>query len=118
MEPLPSELELAAHLTSLEYSGFTTIPGAIPKPLLARVQAAFHRAAAAATPGELEFASPLHKTQTAVVDEKGVVEITQPYEHHPDLQQLLELPGPMAVLEGLLGKRVRSLRHVHGNRMV
>ena len=54
----------------------------------------------------------------AVVDEDGVVEITQPYEHHPALQQMLELQKPMAVLEGLLGEPIRSLRHVHGDRVV
>lgn len=93
------------------------IPNAIPQPLLARVQAAFHAAAASAIPGTLEFASDLHKTPAAVIDADGVIEITQPYEHHPDLQELLELPRPMAVLEGLLGERVRSLRHVHGERV-
>ena len=105
MEPLPAELELTAHLTNLEYQGFTVIPDAIPRPLLKRVQAAFHAAAASATPGQLEFSSDLHKTPAALIDGDGVVEITQPYEHHPDLQQLLELPRPMAVLEGLLGER-------------
>ena len=53
-----------------------------------------------------------------MVDEDGVVEITQPYEHHPALQQMLELPKPMAVLEALLGEPIRSLRHVHGDRVV
>ena len=107
MEQLPSALEITAHVTNLEYCGFTTIPDAIPQTLLARVQAAFHAAVATATPGKLDFGSPLHKTPATVVDEDGVVEITQPYEHHPDLQQLLELPRPMAVLEGVLGKQVR-----------
>ena len=118
MEALPEELELTAHLMNLEYQGFTVIPDAIPQPLLTEVQAAFHAAADSAVPGKLEFSSPLHKTPAAVVDEDGVVEITQPYEHHPSLQQMLELPKPMAVLEALLGERVRSLRHVHGDRVV
>jgi hypothetical protein len=104
--------------THQEYQGFTVIPDAIPQPLLGEVQAAFHAAAAAATPGTLEFAGPLHKQTAAVVDDDGVVEITQPYEHHPSLQKMLELPKPMAVLEALLGEPVRSLRHVHGDRVV
>ena len=100
------------------YQGFTVVPDAIPQPLLAEVQAAFHAAAASAVPGTLAFTSPLHKTPAAVVDEDGVVEITQPYEHHPALQQMLELPKPMAILEALLGEPIRSLRHVHGDRVV
>ena len=82
------------------------------------MQAAFHAAAAKAVPGTLEFTSPLHKTPAAVVDDDGVVEITQPYEHHPALQEMLELPKPMAILEALLGEPVRSMRHVHGDRVV
>ena len=117
MEPLPAELELESHLWALEFQGFTRVESAIPPQLLERVQSAFHAIIAGATPGTLEFGGPLHKQRACVIAPDGVIEATQPYEHHPALLELLELPRPMAVLEALLSKRVSTLRHVHGPRV-
>lgn len=117
MDSLPEDLELTSHLTNLEFQGFTMVLDAIPAPMLAKVQKAFRACVDTAVPGTLEFGSPLHKTPAAVVDDDGVVEITQPYEHYTILQDMLELPRPMAVLEAALGQPVRSMRHVHGDRV-
>lgn len=117
MEPLPADLELQAHLSALEFQGFTKVDGAIPEPLLSRVQSAFRRMIAGATPGRLGFGSALHKQRACVIAPDGVIEAAQPYEHHTALLELLELPKPMAVVEALLGQRIATLRHVHGSRV-
>ena len=93
MEPLPAELELESHLWALEFQGFTRVESAIPPQLLERVQSAFHAIIAGATPGTLEFGGPLHKQRACVIAPDGVIEATQPYEHHPALLELLFPPS-------------------------